>query len=213
MGSLAAVVLHNLHNSNQFWYTPKTAYLSTRTRANWSSSARGIVRSTAPVKLTCAQLTGANHIQSAFELHHCPDLSIGGHFQLRAGLQKCQSVILPSLLLIEVGREKPACFVREERVHTDGLPAQEMLLDDGVGHREELPCFLSDLLALLGPAFVDRFPVLYVGRHITVSPILAFPTPLRTSWLKALCNSPQYFFDDLADRSAHSRIPNLLPTN
>ena len=37
--------------------------------------------------------------------------------------------------------------------------------------------------------------------------------PLRTSWLTALCNSPQCFFDDLADRSAHSRIPNLLPTN
>src|SRR5437899_12162785 len=37
--------------------------------------------------------------------------------------------------------------------------------------------------------------------------------PLRTSWLAALCNSPQCFFEDLANRSAHSRIPNLLPTN
>src|SRR5262245_3395271 len=37
--------------------------------------------------------------------------------------------------------------------------------------------------------------------------------PLCTSWLAALCNSPQCFFDDLANRSAHSRIPNLLPTN
>src|SRR5947209_5817367 len=37
--------------------------------------------------------------------------------------------------------------------------------------------------------------------------------PLSTSSLAALGNSPQCFIDDLATRSAHSCIPNLLPTN
>src|SRR4051812_4432378 len=37
--------------------------------------------------------------------------------------------------------------------------------------------------------------------------------PLCTSSLAALCNSSQCFFEELADRSTHSRIPNLLPTN
>lgn len=37
--------------------------------------------------------------------------------------------------------------------------------------------------------------------------------PLYTPSITALCNSPQCLFYDFADRSAHSRIPNLLPTD
>jgi hypothetical protein len=52
-----------------------------------------------------------------------------------------------------------------------------MLLDDGIGHWEKLPCFLGGFLAVLGPAFVDRFPIVYVGRYIPVSAVLVLPLP------------------------------------
>jgi hypothetical protein len=59
-------------------------------------------------------------------------------------------------LLVEVSREKPARFVWQQRMYADGLFTQQMLLDDGVGHREELPCLLGDLLPILQAAPVDR---------------------------------------------------------
>ena len=85
-----------------------------------------------------------------------------GHVQLLACLKESQGVILPRFL-VEVRREKPARFVRQERVHANGLLAQEMILDDGVGQREELPRLLVDLLPILRAAFVDGFPILYAA--------------------------------------------------
>ena len=37
--------------------------------------------------------------------------------------------------------------------------------------------------------------------------------PSHMSWVTALCNSPQRFLNDLARRSAHSRVPNLLASD
>jgi len=37
--------------------------------------------------------------------------------------------------------------------------------------------------------------------------------PSYMSWVKALCDSPQYYLYDLAGRSAHSCIANLLATD
>jgi hypothetical protein len=51
-----------------------------------------------------------------------------------------------------------ARFVRQEWIHVNGVMAQEMVLDDGVGHWEELPCLLGDPLAILRAAFVDSLP-------------------------------------------------------
>ena len=47
----------------------------------------------------------------------------------------------------------------------------------------KLPCFLIYFLALLRPAFVDRSPILYVGRHISVPAILDVPIAVRTHLL------------------------------
>ena len=58
-------------------------------------------------------------------------LQSSGHVELVAGLQKSQGIILPRLL-VEVRREEPACFVWQQRVHTDGFLAQEVVLNDGV---------------------------------------------------------------------------------
>ena len=91
-----------------------------------------------------------------------------GHVQLLAGLKKSQGVILPRLL-VEVCREKPARFVGQEGIHANGFLAQEVVLDDGVGQREELPCLLVDFLPILRTASVDGLPVLYGRRHISVT--------------------------------------------
>jgi hypothetical protein len=80
-------------------------------------------------------------------------------------------------LLVEVSREKPARFVWQQRIYADGLFTQQMLLDDGVGHREELPCLLGDLLPILQAAPLDRLPVLYMRRHISVLAAIIFPSP------------------------------------
>ena len=37
--------------------------------------------------------------------------------------------------------------------------------------------------------------------------------PSYMSWVTALCSSPQHFLNDLARRSAHSRVPNLLASD
>jgi hypothetical protein len=99
----------------------------------------------------------------------------GRHIQFLTNLQESQSVILPGLL-VEICREKPAGLVRQERIHADGLIAQEMVLDDGVGHREELACLLGDLLSILRAASADGLPVLHVCGHISVPAILVFPS-------------------------------------
>src|SRR5271165_6523491 len=98
------------------------------------------------------------------------------HTQLLAGLKESLGVILPSLL-VEVSREKPARFVGQEGIYADGLLAQEVVLDDGVGHREELPCLLVDFLPILRAASVDSFPVLYDHRHIPMATISILPSP------------------------------------
>src|SRR6266481_5604609 len=77
-----------------------------------------------------------------------------GHTQLLAGLKECLGVILPSLL-VKVRREKPARFVGQEWIHANGFLAQEVALDHGIGHREELPCLLIDLLSILRAALID----------------------------------------------------------
>src|SRR5579862_6342293 len=56
--------------------------------------------------------------------------------QLLAGLQERQGVVLPRGL-VEIRSEKPARFVGQEWVNANGLFAQEVLLNDGVGQREE----------------------------------------------------------------------------
>src|SRR4051812_47648317 len=99
-----------------------------------------------------------------------------GHVQLLAGLQESQGVILPGLL-VKVCRKKPACFVWQERVHADGLLAQEVALDDSVGQRDELPCLLVDFLTILRAASVDRFPVLDDHRHVSMPAIVILPSP------------------------------------
>ena len=99
-----------------------------------------------------------------------------GHAQLLAGLKESLGVILPSLL-VEVCREKPARFVGQEGIHANGFLAQEVVLDDGVGQREELPCLLVDFLPLLRAAFVDRLPVLYGRRHISRPAVGILPSP------------------------------------
>src|SRR5271157_3872625 len=98
------------------------------------------------------------------------------HTQLLAGLKKSLSVILPRLL-VEVCREKPARFVRQEGIYANGFLAQEVVLDDGVGHREELPCLLVDFLPLLRAAFVNGLPVLYGRRHISRPAVVILPSP------------------------------------
>src|SRR5208337_3636931 len=92
-----------------------------------------------------------------------------------ARLQESQGVILPRRL-VEVCREKPARFVWQERVHADGFLAQEVVLDDGVGKWNKLPCLLVDFLPLLRAASVDSLPVLYDHRRISVSAIIIFPS-------------------------------------
>jgi hypothetical protein len=99
-----------------------------------------------------------------------------GHTELLAGLKESLGVILPSLL-VEVCREKPARFVGQQRIHANGVLAQEVVLDDGVGHREELPCLLVDFLPLLRAALVDRLPVPYGSRHISRPAIVILPSP------------------------------------
>src|SRR6266567_1214576 len=86
--------------------------------------------------------------------------------QLPAGFKESLGVILPSLL-VEIRREKPARFVGQEGVQAHGFLAQEVVLDDGVGNRKKLPCFLVDFLPLLRAALVDSPPVLYSRRHIS----------------------------------------------
>ena len=99
-----------------------------------------------------------------------------GHVQLPAGLQESQGVILPRRL-VKVCREKPARFIWQESVYADGFLAQEVVLDDGVGQRKELPGLLVDFLSILRPAFVDGLPVLYDRRHISVPAIGVLPSP------------------------------------
>ena len=103
-------------------------------------------------------------------------LQSSGHVELVAGLQKSEGIILPRLL-VEVRREEPARFVRQQGVHADGLLAQEVVLDGGVGQRDELSCLLIDFLPLLRAASVDRFPVLHSHRHVTMSAIGILPSP------------------------------------
>ena len=100
----------------------------------------------------------------------------GGHVQLLAGLQESQGIILPSRL-VEICREKPARFVRQEGVHANGFLTQQVVLDDCVGQRKELPGLLVDFLSILRPAFVDGLPVLYDRRHISVPAINILPSP------------------------------------
>jgi len=99
-----------------------------------------------------------------------------GRVQLPARLQESQGVILPRRL-VAVCREKPARFIWQESVHADGLLAQEVVLDDGVGQRKELPGLLVDFLSILRAAFVDGLPVLYDRRHISVPAISILPSP------------------------------------
>jgi hypothetical protein len=91
-----------------------------------------------------------------------------GHTQLLASLKESLRVIFPRLL-VEVRRQKPARLVGQEGIHTNGFSAQKVVLDDSVGEREELPCFLLDFLPFLWPALVDRLPVLYGRRRISGS--------------------------------------------
>jgi hypothetical protein len=51
-----------------------------------------------------------------------------------------------------------------------------MVFDDGVGHWEELPCLLGDLLAILRAAFVDGLPVLHVRWHIAMPAVIVLPS-------------------------------------
>src|SRR6266481_3894411 len=102
-------------------------------------------------------------------------LQSSGHTQLLAGLKESLGVILPSLL-VEVCREKPARFVEQEGVPANGFVTQEVVLDDRVGHREELPCLLVDFLPLLRAAFVDSLPVLYGRRHISRPAVVILPS-------------------------------------
>src|SRR5712692_6921381 len=99
-----------------------------------------------------------------------------GHTQLLAGLNKSLGVILPSLL-VEVYREKPARFVGQERIHANGLLAQEVVLNDGVSHGEEPSCLLVDFLPLLGTASVDSLPILPGCRRISRSAVVLLPSP------------------------------------
>src|ERR1700730_10433209 len=99
-----------------------------------------------------------------------------GYRQLLTGFQESQGVILPSRL-VEVCREKPARFVGQEWVHANGFLTQEVVLDDGVGQRKELPGLLVDFLSILQTAFVDGLPVLYDRRHISVPAIGILPSP------------------------------------
>ena len=103
-------------------------------------------------------------------------LQSSGHVQLLAGLKESQGVILPSHF-VEVCREEPARFIWQERVHADSFLAQEVVLDDGVGQRDELLCLPVDFLPLLRAASVDSLPVLYNHRHISVSAIIILPSP------------------------------------
>ena len=98
-----------------------------------------------------------------------------GHAQLLAGLKESLGVILPSLL-VEVRREKPARFVGQEGIHANGFLAQEVVLDDGVAHREELPRLLIDLLSILRAALVDSLPVLYGRGRISGPAIGTLPS-------------------------------------
>src|SRR6266567_4619945 len=89
-----------------------------------------------------------------------------GTLNCRQVSKESLGVILPSLL-VEICREKPARFVGQEGVQAHGFLAQEVVLDDGVGNRQELPCLLVDFLPLLRAALVDSPPVLYSRRHIS----------------------------------------------
>jgi hypothetical protein len=55
--------------------------------------------------------------------------------------------------------------------------AQEVVLDYGVGQRDELPRLPVDLLPLLRAASVDRLPIRHDRRHVSVSAITFLPSP------------------------------------
>src|SRR5206468_2168477 len=97
-----------------------------------------------------------------------------GHTQILAGLKESLRVILPSLL-VEVYRKKPARFLGQERIHANGLLAQEAVLDDGVGQWEEPSCLMVDSLPLLGTASVDSLPILHGCRRITRPAVVLLP--------------------------------------
>jgi hypothetical protein len=80
-------------------------------------------------------------------------------------------------LPVEVYREKPARLVGQERIHADGLLAQEVVLDDGVSHGEEPSCLLVDFLPLLGTASVDSLPILHGCRRISRPAVVLLPSP------------------------------------
>ncbi len=57
------------------------------------------------------------------------------------------------------------------------FPCPEVVLNDGVGHREELPGLLVDFLSLLRAASVDGLPVLYGRGRVSVPAISTLPSP------------------------------------
>src|SRR5437762_4904222 len=99
-----------------------------------------------------------------------------GYVQLPAGFKISQRVVLPSLL-IEVRREKPARFVWQQWIYTNGFLAQKMIFDDSVGEGEVLPCLLVDFLSILRTAPIDGRPVLYGGWRVSMPAIGILPTP------------------------------------
>jgi len=98
-----------------------------------------------------------------------------GYLQLTAGLQKSQGVILPRGL-VEVCCEKPACFVGQEWVDADGLLAQEVLSMTASVSGRNFRVFCATFFRSSGTALVDRLPVFYIRRHISMPPS-PFPSP------------------------------------
>src|ERR1035441_7531121 len=96
-----------------------------------------------------------------------------GHVQLPARLQESQGVILPRRL-VKVCREKPARFIWQESVYADGFLAQEVVLDDGVGQRKELPGLLVDFLSFLRSSSDLRNQHVSSGRR-AYTPMVSLP--------------------------------------
>jgi hypothetical protein len=112
-----------------------------------------------------------------------------GHTQLLAGVEECARIVGPRSL-VEIHGEKPAGFVVEKRINANGLFPEEMALDDRVGQWEELSGVLVDLLPILGPACVDRFPIFQSGRRVAMPAVGILPSP-RLDILSSTKQAPE----------------------
>jgi hypothetical protein len=75
-----------------------------------------------------------------------------------AGLRERQHVVGPGSL-VEVGRDEPACVIREQRIGADDVPLLEVIEDHLIRHREER---LVRTLPTLDTGLLPDAPYLFV---------------------------------------------------